>query len=107
MFLFELVLDRARRWIALQPELLDEMFPFFIGCELLERGTLLIGDDVDRFLIEPQVERRLCGLSLLLQSRRRLPRDQSHRGGCHEDYGGEQRCPSAVRTFRIQQTTDA
>ena len=53
MFLFELVLNRARRRIAPLPELLDELFPFVIGRQFLERGALFIGDDVDHVLIQP------------------------------------------------------
>jgi hypothetical protein len=88
MFLFELVFLRVRRRIAPQPELHDELLPFFIGSQFLKRGPLFIVDDVGHVLIQPHVVRRLHGavrrlLRGTLQSRRGLPRSQNHRGGSH------------------------
>src|ERR1035438_561416 len=41
------------RRAALNPELLDELLALLVGGESLERGALLVGDDVGHILGEP------------------------------------------------------
>ena len=50
---FVLVFDRIGRRIPPQPELLDELFAFFVGIHLLEGFALFIRDDVRDILVEP------------------------------------------------------
>ena len=58
LFVLHFVLIGSRSRIAPQPELLDELFALLIRLQLLERGALLVADDVGHVLREPPVIRR-------------------------------------------------
>src|SRR5579871_6809999 len=55
----ELVFQRVGCRIAPQPELFDELLALFVRLKTLERGALLIGDDVEHILAQPLPVRSL------------------------------------------------
>ena len=63
MLFLELVLDRIRRRITPEPELLDELLTLFIRFQSLESSFLLVGDDVRDIFIQPLPQ---CAVSNLL-----------------------------------------
>src|SRR6185437_10641154 len=52
-FLFVLVFFRVGCRIAALPEVLNELFAFFVGLQMLESLALLIGDDVGNVFVQP------------------------------------------------------
>src|SRR5450432_125743 len=53
VFFLKLVFHGVRGGIAAQPEIFDERLALLVGLETLERGALLIGDDVRHIFVEP------------------------------------------------------
>jgi hypothetical protein len=81
MLFFEFVFYRVRGGVAPQPELLDELVPFFIVGQLLECRPFLVGDDVADVLVQPLLvsladffPERLLVFSLLLLAKRSFER---------------------------------
>src|ERR1700685_2294324 len=58
VFFFERVLRRIRIRVAPQPELLDELFAFFVGLQSQERTALFRRNDVNDVFLKPFLVRR-------------------------------------------------
>src|ERR1035438_649328 len=109
VFGLELVFRSARRGIAAQPELFDEMVALRIGPQALERGALPVFDDVDHIFFEPLgVGRdfRLRRWRLVLRRDAGLPGDQRASHGHGQNAGRYEWRP--CEPFRlVKQTANA
>src|SRR5262249_9691673 len=71
VFFFVFVFDRVGRWIATQPEMLDEVVALLVGGEAVEGGQLFRRDDpphvfVETILVDLRLSFQALGLVLFL-----------------------------------------
>jgi hypothetical protein len=88
---FEFVLDRVRRGIAAEPELLDKLLPLVIGGETPPRLALLIRDNLRHILVDPLLIRcfqLFVQLGILEADSSRLKQTEREAGSSKHTYVG-------------------